>query len=172
MRHAGTGIQGSFYVYYLNEIGITGTAIGWLFSMIGIFGAVGSLCVGRFTRVISQRMLLLVAVAASVILVSIVPMLGTFFTLAIAISLRGMATGIAQSMEIALTSQGVGPAAQGRGAALRLTIGRIAAVIVPIIMGAVVEFAGLELSFYLLGSIIVVGILAMAILLPNERNPG
>jgi len=172
MRHAGTGIQCSFYVYYLNEIGITGTAIGWLFSMIGIFGAVGSLCVGRFTRVISQRMLLLVAVAASVILVSIVPMLGTFFTLAIAISLRGMATGIAQSMEIALTSQGVGPAAQGRGAALRLTIGRIAAVIVPIIMGAVVEFAGLELSFYLLGGIIVVGILAMAILLPNERNPG
>lgn len=167
LRHAGTGIQGSFYVVYLNQIGITGTAIGTLFSLIGIFGALGSLMVGRCTRFMAPRTLLMLAVASSVLLVSIVPLLGTFFALAVAISLRGMATGIAQSMEIALTSQGAGAGAQGRGAALRLTIGRVAAVFVPILMGAVVEIAGLELSFYLLGGLILFGILMLAILLPN-----
>ncbi len=170
MRHAGTGIQGSFYVYYLNQIGIAGTSIGTLFSLIGVFGALGSLFVGRLTRIMSPRMVLLIAVTGSVVLVSIVPLLGTFVALAVAISLRGVATGIAQSMEIALTSQGVGPGAQGRGAALRLTIGRIAAVIVPIIMGALVDLIGLAPAFYVLGGVIVFGIAVFAVMMPDRTK--
>ena len=170
LRHAGTGIQGSFYVIYLNEIGIAGTAIGTLFSLIGICGAAGSLMVGFLARHIAQRTLLLLAVAMSVIMVTIVPLLGTFIVLAIAIGIRGLCTGVAQSMEIALTSQGSGAGSQGRGVALRLTIGRVAAVFVPIMMGGVVEFVGLKESFYVMGGLILAGILMLAILLPNEKK--
>ncbi len=169
MRHAGTGMQGSFYVVYLKEIGITGTAIGSLFSMIGICGMAGSLCVEFLARYFAARTLLLAAVTLSVLMVAIAPLLGTFLALAIVIGTRGLCTGIAQSMEIALTSQGSGAGAQGKGVALRLTIGRVAAVIVPVLMGGAVELFGLEYSFYVMGGLIIGGILMLGILLPTQR---
>jgi MFS family permease len=170
MRHAGTGIQGSFYVVYLKEIGITGTAIGSLFSIIGICGAAGSLCVEFVARYIAARTLLLAVVALSVLSVAISPLLGTFLTLAIAIGFRGVSTGIAQAMEISKTSLSVGAGTQGKAVALRLTIGRIAAVAVPVLMGAAVELFGLEPAFYIVGGVIIAGIFVLAMLLPVE-NP-
>ena len=168
MRHAGTGIQGSFYVVYLDSIGIRSTAIGMLFSMIGICGMAGSLCVGFLTRYIAARTLLMATVVLSVAAVTIAPLLATFLMLAVAIGLRGMSTGIAQSMEIALTSQSAGAGAQGRAVALRLTIGRIAAVIVPVLMGGAVELVGLEPAFYIVGGVIIAGIFVLGILLPTD----
>jgi len=163
LRHSSTGMQSSFYVVYLNQIGITGTAIGLLFSIAGLFGGVGSLSVGRLVRRIPQRALLLSAVAILVLMITLTPLLGTFLLLAIAMAGRGMFSGVAQAMEIALIAQSAGRAAQAKGAALRLTIGRIAAVLVPVVMGAIAEFAGLEVAFYLVGGTILVLIALLAI---------
>ena len=163
LRHSSTGVQSSFYVVYLNEIGITGTAIGTLFSIAGLFGAVGSLSVGWLADRIPQRVLLLAAVAILVLMITITPLLGAFVLLAIAMAGRGMFGGVAQAMEIALIAQSAGAAAQAKGAALRLTIGRIAAVFVPVGMGAIAEFVGLEMAFYLVGGtiLLLVGLLAL-----------
>ncbi|MBT5049141.1 MAG: MFS transporter [Rhodospirillaceae bacterium] len=163
LRHSSTGMQSSFYVVYLNQVGITGTAIGVLFSLAGLFGGVGSLSVGWLARRIAQRALLLSAVAVLVLMITITPLLGTFVLLAIAMAGRGMFSGVAQAMEIALIAQSAGRAAQAKGAALRLTVGRIAAVIVPVLMGAIAEFVGLEMAFYLVGGTILfcIALLAM-----------
>ena len=64
-------------------------------------------------------------------------------------------------MEMALISQSAGAVDQGKATALRVTAGRIAAVIMPVIMGAVVEVASLEASFYFMGG----GVLALACLI-------
>ena len=53
-------------------------------------------------------------------------------------------------MEISLIAQAAGTA-QGKGAALRVTAGRIAAVFLPIFMGAIAKFFGIEISFYVVG---------------------
>lgn len=163
LRHSSTGVQSSFYVVYLNQIGITGTAIGLLFSLAGLFGGIGSLSVGQLARRIPQRTLLLCSVAIMVVMITMTPLLGTFLLLAIAMAGRGMFSGVAQAMEIALMAQSAGRAAQGRGAALRLTIGRIAAVIVPVAMGAIAEFVGLEAAFYLVGGTILLFIALLAV---------
>jgi len=154
LRHAGVGMQSSFYVVYLGQIGISGAAIGTLISVTGIFGGLGSLMVGRLSRHVSPRLLLLAGVGIGTTMIMITPLLGAYVLLLIAQAMRGLCSGIAQSMEISVMARAAGATAQGKGAALRLTMGRIVAVVVPVVMGAVVELVGLEDSFYVVGGAI------------------
>ncbi len=163
LRHSGVGMQSSFYIVYLGQIGISGTAIGTLISVTGIFGALGSLFVGRLARLVAPRLLLLVGVAIGTTMIMITPLLGAYVLLLIAQSLRGLCSGIASSMEISLMARSAGATSQGKGAALRLTMGRTVAVIVPVVMGAVVELAGLENSFYIVGGAILALLLWVAL---------
>jgi len=163
MRHAGVGMQSSFYVVYLNQIGISGTAIGTLLSATGIFGGLGSLFVGRLARLAPARVLLLVGVGIGVAMITITPLLGTFVLLLIAQSVRGLCAGIAQSMEISMMSRAAGATSQGKGAALRLTTGRVVAVVVPVFMGGMVELAGVQNSFYVVGGTILALLLWIAV---------
>ena len=56
-------------------------------------------------------------------------------------------------MEISIVAQAAGEA-QGKGAGLRVTAGRVAAVFLPIFMGAVAKLFGLEASFFIVGGVI------------------
>lgn len=168
-RHSGVSMQGSFYVVYLGEIGITGTAIGVLLSVSGACGAGAALLVGPLTRRFSSFWLLTAAVAATVAAISITPLLGTYVLLLIAIGMRGAGNGVSQALEIALMAQETDASSQGKGVALRITAGRIAAFIVPVIMGGVVEFVGLELGFYIMGGTILLA-LAMGGLTLRRRD--
>ncbi|MBK20201.1 MAG: hypothetical protein CMM52_15325 [Rhodospirillaceae bacterium] len=186
LRHSGVAIQSNFYVFYLNNIGISGTMIGILFSVLGAIGGAGALSTGWLARHFSARRVLITAIALGVAAISITPLIGSsgfamdvkpvaavfdflgididwapiagvfgiYVLLLAAMSVRGATTGIAQSMEIALIAQSAGNA-QGKGAGLRVTVGRVVAVIVPIIMGGVAKFFGLEASFYIVGGIII-----------------
>jgi predicted MFS family arabinose efflux permease len=172
LRHSGVSMQGSFYVVYLGGIGITGTLIGTLLSVSGICGAAGSLLVGRLAQVVPSALLLVLAVGTTVVMISITPLLGTYVLLLIAMGMRGASTGIAQAMEISNMSRSAGAEVQGKAAALRVSAGRITAFIVPVIMGAVVEVAGLENSFYIMGAIIVAMLVAAGFRLGREPVAG
>ena len=154
LRHSSVGMQSSFYVVYLGTIGISGTAIGTLISITGIFGGLGSLMVGRLSRLVSPRLLLLAGVGIGTTMIMITPLLGAYFLLLMAQAMRGLCSGIAQSMEISMMARAAGVTSQGKGAALRLTMGRTVAVVVPVVMGGVVELVGLENSFYVVGGAI------------------
>ena len=69
-------------------------------------------------------------------------------------------------MEISLVAQGAGITGQGKGAALRVTVGRVAAVVLPIIMGAIAKLFGLAVSFYVVGGAILAVIAFMALRSP------
>lgn len=92
--------------------------------------------------------------------ISVTPLLGTYLALALVIALRGASNGVAQSMEISQMARAVGAGAQGKGAALRVTAGRVAAFFLPVIMGGVVELFGLEAGFYVIG-LLLIGLLAV-----------
>ncbi len=66
-------------------------------------------------------------------------------------------------MEISLLARGVGIANQGKGAALHVTVGRVAAVVPPIFMEAIAKPFGLAMSFYMIGSAILAVIAFMAV---------
>lgn len=154
LRLGGTSIQGSFYVVYLSEIGISAYQIGLLVAFSGLCGGLGGLIVGRATRIFNPYWLMLIAVGATVFLISITPALGGFVLLMTAACLRGGFLGIAQPVEISVLGKSLSGELQGKGVGLRTTANRVASLLVPVVMGAVAELAGIENSFFVLGAAI------------------
>lgn len=203
LRHSGVAMQSNFYVVYLTDLGISGTFIGFLFSVLGVCGGVGALLVGRIAQHFSARPILFVSLAVGVLMMTITPLIGEsgfvvnassitslFDTLGIdadvgpiagvlglyilfmlATGIRGISSGISQSMEISMIAQSAGLAGQGKGAALRVTVGRVAAVVLPIFMGAIAKFFGLETAFYVVGGVILLLIALLALRPTTTPDP-
>ncbi len=153
LRHSSNGIQNSFYIVYLNEIGLSGTLIGVLLSSSSILGAAGSLAASPMTRFLRTHWLLIIAVAASIFLIVITPLLGAFVPLLVAMAIRGGTMGIGQALLISVLASSAGDA-QGKAVGLRTTANRLSVMVIPVIMGAVIEVFGLVNSFYIVGVVL------------------
>jgi MFS family permease len=162
LRQSGQGIQSSFYVVYLEQIGLTGTAIGSLLSAFLLVGAFGALTTGPLMRVFNQFWLLMATVALSIIFIAITPLLGTFFLLLVAIIARGAVLGTVQPLMLTIISQAAGAGDQGKGVALRATANRFAMTVIPVIMGGVVEVVGIENAFLVVGIVLLTLLLGLA----------
>jgi MFS family permease len=152
--HLGNSLQTTFYVVYLDTIGISGTAIGVLFSAFSVCAAGGSLVASWLTRFVPPLWLLIIVVLFTSTMIAITPLLGTFVALFIAISLRGITNGIHQPLIITTVLRGADVANQGKAIGLRATANRVAAVSSPLIMGAVGEAFGIETGFYVIGVLV------------------
>jgi predicted MFS family arabinose efflux permease len=156
IRITGFAMQASFYAVYLEGAGYTGTLIGVLLSAFGAFGGVGALLMGPAARRFAGMPLLFVMVTVTIIAISLTPVLGAFWLLFIAAAANGGAYGLSQPLVITLTARGAGAGNQGKAVALRTTANRVAATFIPIVMGAVVEIAGLANAFYIIGGFFLV----------------
>lgn len=172
VRQTGSVMQLSFYPIWLNQIGISAADIGFMVGMSHIFSASSSLSIGWFTRWIRMHWLLIITVGISVATISITPLLTPdffsfslnlyffeispqkiFFLFLGVLCLRGLAQGVNMPMMMAISMRAVQPDQQGKVAALRVTLNRFGSVIYPLLMGAVAEVLGLEISFYVIGGL-------------------
>lgn len=170
MRQAGSGIQSSFYVVWIKEIGFTASTIGFLIGISNAAAAFAALTTGPLSRRFAVDWLLITVTILSVIAIAITPMLGSLIALSIAIGLRGVGQGLNLPLMLSIASQAVGSHLQGRVAALRLSFNKFGGAIVPFVMGAIAEVAGLEWSFYIVG---IVGVGSLALLgVWVALNPG
>lgn len=157
LRIASSGIQGSFYVVYLDNIGISGTAIGILLAVGESFGMFGAGIAGWIERKLTPHWTLLLFHTLSLVFVCITPWLGGIMTLlVISAALRGNAQGLAQPVMFAILSRAVSPEEQGRSIGMRTTVNRLASMGIPPVMGLVVEVAGLENAFAILGGVLLI----------------
>ena len=92
VRIASYGVQESFYIVYLKEIGLSGEDIGLLagtgHSLLGAVGALMLSLAPRIKSIRSQLYLFLITLFIAVILISISPLLRDFWPLFAAITLR------------------------------------------------------------------------------------
>lgn len=163
LMHVGNTVQGSFYVAWLTEMGITGTAIGLLAPAAAIGAALFSLLTARLTRYVGGLWIVLWSLWAGLILICITPLLGTYFLLQLAMFLRSGANGLAQPLIITLVLRGAGRTNQGKAIGLRGTANRIASIVAPLGMGLLAEAVGLEMAFYVVGVVmcLVMGAIAL-----------
>lgn len=162
-RQMGSGMQATFYVVWLEQIGISGTAIGVLFSLSSALSAGSALMVGPLARLCDRHWLLLFWVLVSILCMAVTPQLGPYWLIAAVIGLRGIAQGFNLPLLISIMAQSVGPQDQGKAVALRITVNRLNALFVPVLMGAVAQYAGLEYSFYVVGGLGVACLVALAV---------
>jgi MFS family permease len=155
VRVGGTGIQGSFYVVYLESIDFNASTIGLLTGIAGLLASFGSLGAGRLARFVHPHWLIVLIVTLTVITIAVTPLLGgVFVLLAFCICLRGLCLGISQPLEISVLGRALGPESQGMGVGLRTTLNRFASMTVPIVMGAVADLVGIENSFLVMGAVL------------------
>lgn len=153
LRHVGGGIQGSFYIVYLEGIGISGTMIGLLLTVNGIFGLGGSLTVAPLQKYLKAHWFLMWSVALTVFAVAITPALDSMMSLTVASALRGWALAASLVLLISLIANAAGPGEQGKAMGLRVTLNQIVWFIVPILLGGIIQIAGLAAGLYVAGAL-------------------
>ena len=164
LRISSTGIQTSFYVVYLNEIGFLGTLIGVLLGISEAAGLLGAVMAGWWEKLIKPHWVFLIFGTLSLFFVTITPALGgMFLILAIATASRGYAQGLSQPVMFGILARAVDPSLQGTSIGLRTTSNRFATVLVPLIMGIVADAVGIAYSFYLVGGTLIAGCLVLAL---------
>jgi sugar phosphate permease len=150
--NVGSGtIQQSFYVAYLEQIGMTGTLIGILVASPSIVAITGTLWLGGLLRWLGDIRLLNLGVFISILCTVIVPCFTSFLLLFLLGLLRGWSQGVSQPLMISIPSNSVPPGAEGASVGLRITMNRVVQTLTPPFMGAVAQAIGLENSFYVIG---------------------
>jgi MFS family permease len=155
LRTATNGVQSSLYIVYLNGVGLTGTVIGVLFAAIEVTSGLGSLLAGRAMRLGDPQRTMLTGTVLSILLISVTPFLGAIFALLLlAQSLRGWLQGVVQPVMFSVQAKAVGPYRQGSVVGLRQTLNRLAAMVIPPVMGVIADRWGAGSSFVILGIIL------------------
>ena len=176
IRIASYGVQESFYIVYLEEIGLSGTQIGLLAGTgHSLLGAVGALAVGTMPGIKSIRRQLCLfcgTLTVAVFLIAATPLMTAFWPLFAAITLRGLLLGLNQPLMISAMASVAPPGDQGKTVGLRTTANRAASTTVPMAMGVFVDLMGLETAFYVIGILMLAGCGVAGFLLMREIGRG
>lgn len=165
LMHMGNSVQSSFYVAWLTDMGITGTAVGLLSPAGAIGAALFSLLTARLTRYVSGFWIVLVSLWLGILLVCATPLFGTYFLLQIAMFFRSGMNGLAQPLVITLVLRGAGKANQGKAVGLRGTANRLASIVAPLGMGAIGEWVGVRDAFFVVGGLASLAMISMTLYL-------
>ncbi len=166
MRNGTSGMQNSIYVVYLEQIGLTGTMIGILFSAVEATSGLGSLLGGRAMRWMDPQWFIVICIALALALIAITPWIAGMLTLLfLAQLIRGLIQGVAQPVMFSIQAKSVGRHQQGSVVGLRQTLNRLAAIIVPIMMGFIADLTSVADSFLIVGAILIggCGIIALGV---------
>jgi MFS family permease len=164
LRNAPAGIQASFYVVYLADVGFSGTMIGILVGISELFAIAGSLIAAPMERVVHTHRLLIVCIGIAIAAIAVTPMIGHLFALLVAAAaVRGLAQGISQPLMYSLLGRAVPAAMHGATVGLRNSVTRLASIVLPGLMGLVAGAWGIEASFYVIGAMLVLASLALGL---------
>lgn len=155
LRHATNGVENSFFIVYLREIGFAGVMIGALFSMAEVVNGFTSLISGRVAKLMPIPWIMIGFTALAIILLVSTPFLGGIFALlALAHCLRRAFEGIVQPLMFSLQARAVPADQQGSIVGLRVTNNRLSSIVTPILMGFVVDHFGIDNGFIAMGAIL------------------
>jgi MFS family permease len=149
-------IQNSFYIAYLEKIGLSGTLIGTLVTVSNIAALLGTVGFGRVIRRVGEIRVLNASVVGAIIAITVTPLLTTFAPLLGVSLFRGWSVGVGQPLMISIPSKAVPPGAQGAAVGLRIALNRLVQTVLPPLMGGVVGLIGLEASFVVIGASLLV----------------
>lgn len=152
MRISALSIQGSFYTVYLQGIGLSGTLIGILIGAESLIGGPATLLTSVAVRAVRPHWLLLLSIAVATAAISVTPLLEGFIPLLIAAGIFGVGVGMGFPLLLSILSGAAGSRDQGLSVGLRTTANRLASIVVPVVMGFVIEFTGIKIGFFVIGA--------------------
>lgn len=159
LRIAVFTVQGSFYTVYLEGIGMSGTLIGVLVGGAALIGGPAALLTAPALKKVHSHWLLLGSIAVSVVAICMTPLLHGFLALMIAAAVFGLGLGMGLPLLLSALSDASGTRDQGISVGLRTTANRLASIVIPLLMGFIIEIVGIQQGFFIVGAILL-GVLA------------
>lgn len=157
LRLSAFGVQGSFYPVYLESIGITGSVIGVLIGFASFTGTPSAIAAPWIARRLGTMQIMFIAVLMSIVGVTAPPLFTSTVMLFVLAGLFGIGVGLTLPLMLSLLSKATPKEHQGVSAGLRATVNRLGNLIVPIMMGGLVQFFGLSVSFIVIGVLLTLG---------------
>lgn len=154
LRISAVSIQSSFYNVYLQSIGLSGTLIGILVSFESLIGGPAALLSGLAIKRVSPPWVLLLSIGIAIAAISITPLMETVFPLMVAAGIYGVGIGMGFPLLLSILSSATDAGQHGLSVGLRTTANRLASIVIPIVMGFVVEAVGIKLGFLVMGTIL------------------
>jgi MFS family permease len=165
IRIAVSGIQGSFYVVYLADIHLTGTQIGILLGCANIIAGPAALLTKLATRLMPGTWVMVTMTVVCVTFITLTPLTADFWVLLGFSVIYGIGVGVGFPTLLSLLTLAVPMEYQGMAAGLRTTANRAATLVIPVAMGALAEFWGVEPSFYAVGGALMAMTLVLAVMI-------
>lgn len=171
MRHATNGVENSFLIVYLRDVGFAGTIIGGMFSLAEVVNGFASLAAGRVARWMPIPWLMLMFTTLSIALLAITPLTGGVLALlALAHCLRRGFEGLVQPLMFSLQAKAVPVNVQGSIVGLRVTNNRLSSIITPILMGLIVEVFGIANGFMVMGGVLLTACVILAVVVARTQS--
>lgn len=165
-------IQGSFFIAWMREVGLTGTLIGLIFAALNLTGLAGAAAAGPLARRSGDIWMLNATVVAAIAAIAVTPLFAAFVPLLAVTLVRGFMQGVSQPLMIVIPSKMAPSGAQGAVVGLRIALNRLMQTVLPPLMGGVVALVGLEASFYWVGGgLLVLSLALWAIFRPPASTP-
>lgn len=172
LRIAAYSIQASFYAVALVYLGQNELNIGILMGVAGFSAGIAPLMVATVSRLFrSQVVLLLGGIASAIFFMSVTPYLPGFSVLLVAAIIFGLGMGVSLPLLLSVLSLAIPKEQQGLSVGLRATANRLAGVVIPVGMGFVIEFVGIEWGFVVIGVLLLL-VLVIGSLLLYQRGKG
>lgn len=147
-------VQGSFYTVYLEGIGMSGTLIGILVGGSALVGGPAALLTAPAQKKVQSHWLLLGSIAVAVVAICVTPLLHGFTAFAIAAVVFGLGLGVGLPLLLSVLSDASGARDQGISVGLRTTANRLASIVIPLLMGFLIEIVGIQRGFLAVGLIL------------------
>jgi len=161
LRLSAFGVQGSFYPVYLESIGVAGSVIGILIGFSSFTGSPSAIVAPSIAKKFGSMKVMIAAVLIAIVGVTAPPLVSSTPMLFVLAGLFGIGVGVTLPIMLSLLSEATPPEHQGIAAGLRATVNRLGNLVVPVMMGALVQMFGLQTSFILTGLILSIGAAGM-----------
>lgn len=160
LRLSSVSMLESFSPLLLQGLGFSAAAIGALFAIGNLASSPSALVAPWWVRICgSSRRALTISVAVSIGALTVMPLFEDFWQLAAAIAIFGFGLGVSMPLIFTLLSRGIAADQQGVTAGLRATANRLAAFVLPVVMGLVAELVGVAGAFWVMGIILLLVLL-------------
>jgi len=158
-------VRQAFLPVYLSELSYSATSIGALLSL----GGLAAVLVRPIMPLLSRTMggparTLVVAMSAVAIGVGLTGLVSSYGVIALLTVTAGLGAGVGLPLSIVTVASHVDPRSRGLALGIRLSLNRVAQLVAPVAIGAVVAASGFALGFALAG-----GALAALALLAAAR---
>lgn len=151
-------MKNSFYPVYLESLSMSGTVIGLLIGAASLVGAPSALVIGPVTRRVRPRYFIMAVLIVATLGLTATPLARSFWPLLVLVCIYGIGIGMVFPLLISFLSRAIEPSQQGMSVGLRVTANRFAALVIPIVMGAIAQNFSIAASFYVLGVAVLLGI--------------